>query len=216
MDKVKFIKASQVSELIDSSSFIGLDGFVGIGVPEEILIQIEKSFLEKGYPNNLSIIFGAGTGDGKVKGSGRLGHKGLLKRVVAGHLGLAPRLGELANNNEIEAYNLPQGVIVQMFREMAAGKPGILSHVGLGTFVDPELQGGKLNSITTEDIVERCKFKGQDLLFYHAPKLDYAILRGTYADEDGNISYEEEALTLEGLSIATAAKNSGGKVFVQE
>ncbi|MEI0528505.1 acyl CoA:acetate/3-ketoacid CoA transferase [Brachyspira intermedia] len=215
MDKGKFIKANQVSELIDSSSFIGLDGFVGIGVPEEILIQIEKSFLEKGYPNNLSIIFGAGTGDGKVKGSGRLGHKGLLKRVVAGHLGLAPRLGELANNNEIEAYNLPQGVIVQMFREMAAGKPGILSHVGLGTFVDPELQGGKLNSITTEDIVERCKFKGQDLLFYHAPKLDYAILRGTYADEDGNISYEEEALTLEGLSIATAAKNSGGKVFVQ-
>ena len=159
-------------------------GFVGIGSPEEILTQVEKSFLEKGAPNNLSIIFAAGIGDSKGRGSGHLGHKGLIKRVVAGHWGLAPRLGELANNNDIEAYNLPQGVISQMFREMAAGKPGILSHVGLGTFVDPELQGGKLNSVTTEDIVEKCNFCGKDLLFYHAPKLDYAILRGTSADED--------------------------------
>ena len=141
MDKGKFIKANQVAELINNNSFVGLCGFVGIGSPEEILTQVEKSFLEKGAPNNLSIIFAAGIGDSKGRGSGHLGHKGLIKRVVAGHWGLAPRLGELANNNEIEAYNLPQGVISQMFREMAAGKPGILSHVGLGTFVDPELQG---------------------------------------------------------------------------
>uniref|UniRef100_UPI003F4C2A4C acyl CoA:acetate/3-ketoacid CoA transferase n=1 Tax=Brachyspira catarrhinii TaxID=2528966 RepID=UPI003F4C2A4C len=215
MDKGKFIKASQVPELIKDNSFVGLCGFVGIGSAEEILTSVEKSFLEKGSPNNLSVIFAAGIGDSKGRGAGHLAHKGLVKRVVAGHWGLAPKLGELANNNEIEAYNLPQGVISQMFREMAAGKPGILSHVGLGTFVDPELQGGKLNSVTTEDIVERCKFSGQDLLFYHAPKLDYAILRGTSADEDGNISFEEEALTLEALSVATAAKNNGGKVFVQ-
>lgn len=215
MDKGKFIKASQVPELISNNSFVGLCGFVGIGSAEEILTSVEKSFLEKGSPNNLSVIFAAGIGDSKGRGAGHLAHKGLVKRVVAGHWGLAPKLGELANNNEIEAYNLPQGVISQMFREMAAGKPGILSHVGLGTFVDPELQGGKLNSVTTEDIVERCKFSGQDLLFYHAPKLDYAILRGTSADEDGNISFEEEALTLEALSVATAAKNNGGKVFVQ-
>ena len=215
MDNVKFIKANQVGELIANNSFIGLCGFVGIGSAEEILTQIEKSFLEKGSPNNLSIIFAAGIGDSKGRGAGHFGHKGLVKRVVAGHWGLAPSLGELANNNEIEAYNLPQGVISQMFREMAAGKPGTLSHVGLGTFVDPELQGGKLNSVTTEDIVERCKFSGKDLLFYHAPKLDYAILRGTSADEDGNISFEEEALTLEALSVATATKNNGGKVFVQ-
>lgn len=215
MDNVKFIKANQVSDLIKNNSFIGLCGFVGIGSAEEILTSVEKSFLEKGSPNNLGVIFAAGIGDSKGRGAGHLAHKGLVKRVVAGHWGLAPKLGELANNNEIEAYNLPQGVISQMFREMAAGKPGILSHVGLGTFVDPDLQGGKLNSVTTEDIVEKCKFCGQDLLFYHAPKLDYAILRGTSADEDGNISFEEEALTLEALSVATAAKNNGGKVFVQ-
>ncbi len=215
MENLRFIKSDQIKEIIDNNSFIAVCGFVGIGVPEEILSKIETSFLEHGYPNNLSIIFAAGFGDSKSRGLGHFAHKGLLKRVVGGHWGLAPKLGELANENAIEAYNLPQGVISQMFRDIAAGKPGTFSHVGLGTFIDPDLQGGKLNSITTEDIVEKVKVKGKDLLFYHAPKIDYAILRGTSADEDGNISFEEEALTLETLSVATAAKNSGGKVIVQ-
>uniref|UniRef100_UPI002616B8F8 CoA-transferase n=1 Tax=Fusobacterium sp. TaxID=68766 RepID=UPI002616B8F8 len=215
MENLRFIKPSQVSEIIDNNSFIAICGFVGIGVPEEILINIENSFLENGYPNNLSIIFAAGFGDSKSRGLGHFAHKGLLKRVVGGHWGLSPKLGELANNNEIEAYNLPQGVISQMFRDMAAGKPGTISHVGLGTFIDPDFQGGKLNKVTTENIVEKVNLKGKELLFYHAPKIDYALLRGTSADEDGNISFEEEALTLEALSAATAAKNSGGKVIVQ-
>lgn len=215
MENLRFIKPSQVSEIIDNNSFIAICGFVGIGVPEEILINIENSFLENGYPNNLSIIFAAGFGDSKSRGLGHFAHKGLLKRVVGGHWGLSPKLGELANNNEIEAYNLPQGVISQMFRDMAAGKPGTISHVGLGTFIDPDFQGGKLNKVTTENIVEKVTLKGKELLFYHAPKIDYALLRGTSADEDGNISFEEEALTLEALSAATAAKNSGGKVIVQ-
>ena len=196
MENLRFIKSDQIKEIIDNNSFIAVCGFVGIGVPEEILSKIETSFLEHGYPNNLSIIFAAGFGDSKSRGLGHFAHKGLLKRVVGGHWGLAPKLGELANENAIEAYNLPQGVISQMFRDIAAGKPGTFSHVGLGTFIDPDLQGGKLNSITTEDIVEKVKVKGKDLLFYHAPKIDYAILRGTSADEDGNISFEEEALTL--------------------
>lgn len=215
MENLRFIKAEQISEIIENNSFIAICGFVGIGVPEEILKGIENSFLTNGYPNNLSIIFAAGFGDSKTRGLGHFAHKGLLKRVVGGHWGLSPKLGELANNNDIEAYNLPQGVISQMFRDMAAGKPGTLSHVGLGTFIDPDLQGGKLNSVTTEDIVEKIHLGEKDLLFYHAPKVDYAILRGTSADEDGNISFEEEALTLEALSAATAAKNAGGKVIVQ-
>lgn len=215
MENLRFIKANQVSEIIDNNSFIAICGFVGIGVAEEVLSQIESSFLKNGYPNNLSIIFAAGFGDSKTKGLGHFAHKGLLKRVIGGHWGLSPKLGELANNNDIEAYNIPQGVVSQMFRDMAAGKPGTLSHVGIGTFIDPELQGGKLNSITTEDIIEKVHLGGKDLLFYHAPKIDYAILRGTSADEEGNISFEEEALTLESLSAAAAAKNAGGKVIVQ-
>ena len=215
MENLRFIKSDQVKEVINNNSFIAVCGFVGIGVAEEVLSKIETSFLEHGYPNNLSIIFAAGFGDSKSRGLGHFAHKGLLKRVIGGHWGLSPKLGALANENEIEAYNIPQGVVSQMFRDIAGGKPGTLSHVGLGTFVDPDFQGGKLNSVTTEDIVEKVNLGGKELLFYHAPKIDYAILRGTSADEDGNISFEEEALTLEALSAATAAKNCGGKVIVQ-
>lgn len=212
---MKILNSNEIVKLIENNSFIAIDGFVGIGVPEEILLKIEKSFLEKGYPHSLSIIFAAGFGDGKTKGLNRIAHEGLIKKVIGGHWGLAPNLGKLAIENKIEAYNLPQGVIAQMFRNMAANKPGIISKVGLGTFVDPELEGGKLNSITKEEIVSKINILGEELLFYKSPKLDYAILRGTSSDEDGNISCENEALVLEGIHIASATKNAGGKVIVQ-
>jgi len=211
----KFIKAVEVAGLIKDDSFLLLSGFVGIGSPEEIFIELEKSFVEKNTPKNLTLMFAAGFGDSKTKGLNRFGHKGMLKKVIGGHWGLAPRLGELANNNDIEGYNLPQGVIAQMFRDMAAKKPGTISHVGLGTFVDPDIQGGKLNSITKEDLVEKVKLNGREVLFFKGQKGDLALLKGTSADEDGNISCEEEPLTLEKLSIAMAIKNAGGKVIVQ-
>ena len=185
---MKFLNAIEVPDLIKNSSFLAIDGFVGIGVPEEILLNIEKSFLEKGYPHSLSLIFAAGFGDGKNRGLNRIAHEGLVKKAIGGHWGLAPNLGKLAIENKIEAYNLPQGVISQMFRNMAANKPAIISKVGIGTFVDPDLEGGKVNTITKEDIVNKINVFGEEVLFYKCPKLDYAILRGTSSDEDGNIS----------------------------
>lgn len=145
----------------------------------------------------------------------RIAHEGLVKKAIGGHWGLAPNLGKLAIENKIEAYNLPQRVISQMFRNMATNKPAIISKVGIGTFVDPDLEGGKVNTITKEDIVNKINVFGEEVLFYKCPKLDYAILRGTSSDEDGNISFENEALLLEGIHIASATKNAGGKVIVQ-
>lgn len=212
----KFIKANEVPKLIDDGSTLLLDGFVTIGVPEEIYYEIEKSFLETGKPRDLNLMFAAGFGNAKYgTGLNRFGHKGMIKKAIGGHWGLAPRLGELVNKNEIIGYNLPQGVIAQMFRDMTANKPGTISHVGLGTFVDPELQGGKINEITKEDIVEKLHLNGREVLFFKGQKGDIALLKGTTADCEGNISVEDEPLTLETLSIATAVKNNGGKVIVQ-
>ncbi|MEG2347862.1 MAG: acyl CoA:acetate/3-ketoacid CoA transferase [Cetobacterium sp.] len=213
--KDKFITVDKIASIIANRSFIATCGFVGIGVAEEIFIEIEKSFLKNGYPNNLGIIFAAGFGDGKTRGLNHLAHEGLLDTVIGGHWGLSPKLGELANDNKIKGYNLPQGVIAQMFRDMAGKKPGTISRVGIDTFVDPKIQGGKINNITTKNIVETIEIENEKYLFYKFPKIDIAILRGTSADGDGNISFEEEALTLEALSVAMATKNAGGKVIVQ-
>lgn len=215
---MEIVKAKDVPSIIKNNSFIVIDGFVGIGVPEEVLLNIEKSFLENGEPNSLSIMFVAGFGDGKTKGLCRFAHEGLVKKAIGGHWGLGgSQLSKLVNENKIEGYNLPQGVISQMIRDMAAKKVGTLSKVGLGTFVDPDLQGAKVNSITEENIVHKLNILGEDTLFFKFPtnKIDYALLRGSSADEDGNISFENEALLLEAFHIATATKNYGGKVIVQ-
>lgn len=215
MNKIKFIKTKDVGKIIKDGDMIFVSGFVGTGSPEEILIGLEKSFLETGSPKNLGLFFAAGFGDGKTKGLNRFSHKGMVKKVIGGHWGLAPELGKLAINNEIIAYNLPQGVISQMFRDIASKKLGTISHVGLGTFVDPDLQGGKLNNITTEDIVEKIKIKDKETLLYFLPTPDIGIFKGSYADMEGNISMSEEPLTLDVLNLAMAVKNAGGKVIVQ-
>lgn len=215
MNKTIFLSPKEVPDLLKNNSLVALGGFVGVGVPEEIYSSVENSFLENDYPRDLCIMFAAGFGDSKSRGLNHFAHKGLIRKVIGGHWGLAPNLAKLATNNEIQAYNFPQGVISQMFRDISAGKPGTFSHVGIGTFVDPDLQGGRLNEVTKEELVKKINIEGEDLLFFKGQKIDYALLRGTSADEDGNISFEDEALTLEALAIASATRNSGGKVFVQ-
>jgi len=216
MSKVIFTTTKKAAEMIQSNSLIGSCGFMLTGAPEEVLMEIGKRYLETQEPRNLSFMWASGIGDGgNVRGLNHICHEGLITKVIGGHFGLIKKMGPMVIENKIQAYNFPQGVMCQMFRDMAAGKPGTITHVGLGTFVDPDYSGGKINQITTEDIVKKIQIEGKDYLFYRSQKLDYAIIRGTEADENGNISLRKEALTLESLSVAMAAKNNGGKVIVQ-
>ena len=235
----KFITAQEAAKLIPDGATVGLAGMGLSGWPEEVACAVRDSFKESGHPCNLNLKQGSAMGDWGYgnqflgwdrtrresgpdtthgfRGVTRFGEAGpgLIAKWSGAHIGSAFSLNELVRKNQIQCHCLPQGVIVNLWREIAAGRPGLMTKVGLGTFVDPRIEGGKMNTATTDDLVELVEFQGEEYLFYKSFPVNVALLRGTTADENGNITFEHESVLNEGLAVAMAAKNTGGIVIVQ-
>ena len=215
MAKKPVITAAEAAQMVQDGMTVSTSGFVASAMPEALTRALEERFLKTGSPRNLTLFYAAAQGNRDGSGADHFAHEGMLKRVIGGHYNMAPELGKLINANKLEAYNLPQGTLAQLFRDIAGHKLGTLTHVGLNTFVDPRIEGGKLNSVTTEDIVEVVNLMGEERLLYKGFHIDVGMIRGTYADENGNVTLERECCTTEATSIAQAVKNGGGKVVVQ-
>jgi len=212
----KVIKAEEVAALIKDGSTFYTCGFGLACFAEEVAIALEKSFLETGHPRDLTIYYSAGTGNFKDKGLNHFAHEGMLKRIIGGHFGACGvDFARLVAENKIEAYNWPQGVLAVLPRNIAGRRGGLLTKVGLETFVDPRIEGSKANEKAKEDLIEYVQFAGEEWLYYKAPKVDVALIRGTVADENGNLTQTNEGILTETLSVAQAAKACGGIVIAQ-
>jgi propionate CoA-transferase len=211
----KVVTADEAVALVQDEDVVASSGYGGNGTPEALFEALEKRFVENAAPRGLTLIWAGGQGDGRSRGLNHFGHEGLLKRTIGGHYGLIPSIERLALEDKIEAYNIPEGVLTHLYRDIAAGKPGTLSRVGIGTFVDPRIEGGKVNKAAKDDIVELFELGGEEVLFFKAFPINVALIRGTTADPEGNVTMEKEALRLETLALAMAARNSGGIVLCQ-
>lgn len=211
-----FLTADEAVDRVRPGDTVAIGGSGGgLVEPDLLLATLGRRYAETGGPGGLTLVHTTGIGDREGGGMDHLAQPGLARRIVAGNWGMAPRMSQMVIENQFEAYNFPQGVMSQLFREIAGGRPGLLTHVGLGTFCDPRLEGGRLNDVTTEELVEVVELAGREWLFYPRMDLDVCFIRGTVADENGNLSLENEAANLEMLSIAQATRNSGGLVIAQ-
>ncbi|MCC7021582.1 MAG: hypothetical protein IT338_02075 [Thermomicrobiales bacterium] len=222
MTRSKVISLAEAAGLIDSGATVSVSSSSGLGCPDAMLQAIGERFAERGEPRDLTMIHPIAAGDMYgIAGIDHLARPGQIKRIVAGSYPSgpssmeSPRIWQLVDSDAIEAYNLPSGVMFQMHADAAAGRPGVLTRVGLDTFVDPRRQGGRMNAVTREPLVEVVEFAGEEWLFYRAIPIDVAIVRGTTADEEGNISFEHEGAYLGALDQALAARNNGGIVIAQ-
>lgn len=218
----KVISFAEAVGRIASGSTITICASAGMMVPEKTLAALEERYLQTGEPNNLTVFFPIAIGDRiSIPGLDHLAHVGMIKRLIGGSYvlgrsdGSGNKIARMVLNDQVEAYNLPLGTMFHMLRDTAAGKPGTFTEVGLDTFVDPRITGGKLNRVTTEDLIEVVTLGGREYLWYKPVPIDVAIIRATTADENGNLSFEHEPGTLVILSQATAAKNNGGIVIAQ-
>ena len=216
MKKPVFMSGAEAAALIEDCKTIVTIGMTLVSASETILKALENRFLETGHPRDLTYVHSCGQSD-RDRGCQHFAHEGMLRRIIGGHWGLQPKMMELIANNKILAYNLPQGQFAQLFRSMAGGEPGKITKVGLGTFIDPRISGGKMNEITQSepDIVDVVTIDGEEYMRYKPIPLDYCVIRGTAIDELGNLTTDEEAMSLEVFSAVLACKKFGGKVIAQ-
>lgn len=212
----KIITLEAAARLLPNGATVAVTGSGGgLVEPDAVFQAIEQRYLEQAEPKGLTLVHSLGLGDRDRKGTNRFAHDGLVRRVIGGHWTWSPRMQALARDNRLEAYAWPSGVIAHLLREIGAGRPGLITHVGLGTFVDPRLGGGRMNAAAQDSLVEVLTLDGREYLRYKPFKVDVAIVRGTYADAAGNIALDDEPAELDAYAVALAAHNSGGIVIAQ-
>ncbi len=222
MARSKILSLEKIGELIADEAVVTVSSSSGLGCPDAALRAIGSYFMEKGRPRGLTTLHPIAAGDMYgIPGIDHLAHQGLLKRIIAGSLPSgpsnmpSPKIWQLIIDNQVEAYNVPSGILYHLHRESAAGRPGVLTKVGMDTFVDPRRNGARMNTCTVEEIVRVVNFEGEEWLFFPSIRPDVAIIRATTADEHGNLTMEHEGAYLGALDQALAARNNRGIVIAQ-